>query len=85
MYFDGRTANYDKEPYLEITQKDAQAFRGFEEIADCLKMRIKQLQKERIIDALIEKALKESVYHEKEEAQAAGAKRGIYRSVKKRS
>ncbi len=49
MYFDGRTANYDKEPYLEITQKDAQAFQGFEEIADCLKMRIKQLQKERII------------------------------------
>ena len=26
MYFDGRTANYEKEPYLEITQKDAQAF-----------------------------------------------------------
>ena len=47
MYFDGRTANYDKEPYLEITQKDAQAFQGFEEITDCLKMRIKQLQKER--------------------------------------
>ena len=49
MYFDGRTANYDKEPYLEITQKDAQAFQGFEEITDCLKMRIKQLQKERVI------------------------------------
>lgn len=29
-------------------------------------------------DALIEKALKEPVYHEKEEAQATGAKRGIY-------
>lgn len=49
MYFDGRTANYEKEPYLEITQKDAQAFWGFEEIADCLKMKIEQLQKERVI------------------------------------
>lgn len=29
-------------------------------------------------DELIEKALKEPVYHEKEEAQATGAKRGIY-------
>ena len=29
-------------------------------------------------DVLIEKALKEPVYHEKEEAQATGAKRGIY-------
>ena len=49
MYFDGRTANYEKEPYLEITQKDAQAFWGFVEIADCLKMKIEQLQKERVI------------------------------------
>lgn len=49
MYFDGRTANYEKEPCLEITQKDAQAFWGFVEIADCLKMKIEQLQKERVI------------------------------------
>ena len=28
MYFDGRTANYEKEPYLEITQKGILGIRG---------------------------------------------------------